>query len=297
VILKEDEPKIEASEIVTAPEQNTGEMQNLLTELTAADAKGSPDAKFQPAQAEEIEEEEVVFDPDASLVDDYNYDEYEDRKSFLLSDWKKTEDYLAAQSRQGYHYTRHEGKKFYFVKGQPKNYYYRLLYFSSEPDQSQWDHWRDEGWVRMFNAPSRHKREAGWYVVRNEKPEGELFKEINNEEEKLRYFRKFTSSCRSTMFLLFVVMAASAISFILQLAFKGYLVFMAFSAALFLISLWMFLVYARMMAKSKKQAQLLSARIRLAENDPVYQAVRYPNRSDEQLESDWNTLDKQDSEK
>lgn len=133
--------------------------------------------------------------------------------------------------------------------------------------------------------------------MRNEKKPGQLPKDIENEEEKYRYFSKLSSSCRSTMFLLFIVMVCSAIAVFLQYYFKGYIAVMAASAVLFLIALWIFLVYARMLSKARKQASLLSARIRLAQNDPNYLALRHAGESDEQLDTDWAKLDEEDEAK
>ncbi len=248
-----------------------------------------------PIRVEE-EKEDVVYDPEASLVDDYAYDEYEDNKRFLLSDYRKIEEYLNDESQQGFHYTHHEGHHYYFVKGRPHNYYYKVLYFSKEPDDDYWQSLEKEGWKRMDTQPSRHKKDVGWVVVRNEKKEGELSKDIDNEKEKYRYFNKFSSSCRSTMFLLFIVMVCSAIACWLQYEFQGFLAVMIASGVLFVIALWMFLVYARMLRKSRKQASLLSARIRLAEDDPEYQALRHAGESDADLENDWDNIGKDDDD-
>lgn len=246
-----------------------------------------------PAQKEE-EEEDAVLDPSASLVDDYNYDEYEDHKRFLLSDYKKVEDYLASQSRQGYHFVRREGKKFYFIKGKPHDYYYKVLYYAKEPSKEQFEQWREDGWKRINQAPSRHKRDAGWYILRNEAKEGELLKDIDNEAEKYRYFTRFSSSCRSTMFLLFIVMLCCALTIWLQIQFHGYMAVIAASGVLFLVALWTFLMYARLLSQSRKQASLLSARIRLADHDPAYHALRHE--TDDQLDADWDRIELDDDE-
>lgn len=246
---------------------------------------------------EEEDHEEEVLDPGASLVDDYDYDEYEDRKRFLLSDYRKVEEYLRAQSAQGFHYTRHEGKKYYFYKGAPHNYYYKILYFTDEPKESDWEKLREQGWEHVNHTASRHKKDAGWYVVRSEPAQGELPKDIENEEEKARYFRKFAASCRSTMFLLFVVMFCCALSIVLQIEFKGFLAVIIASAILFVIALYTFLVYVRMQAKAKKQVSLLTARIRLKENDPQWQKIHHAAQTDAQLEKEWKNLDEKEAEK
>lgn len=249
------------------------------------------------AKPEKKEDDDEVIDPSASLVDDYHYDEYEDKKRFLLSDYKRMEEYLADQSEQGFHFVRHEGKKYYFIKGKPHHYYYKVLYFAKEPTPAQFEQWAEEGWKQVDQAPSRHRRDAGWYVLRNEKEEGSLPKDIENEEEKYRYFTKFSSSCRSTMLLLFIVMLAAVISIWLQIQFKGFQEVIWASVVLLVIALWVFLVYARMLTKSRKQASLLSARIRLADHDPDYQALRHAHETDAQLDDDWNSIGKDDEDK
>lgn len=297
--LESDDDQEEAAGILQASAiVESGRLKEEERKKRQAEEEARAAAAAQEESAEEYEEEDednIIIDPDASLVDDYHYDEYEDKKRFLLSDYRKIEDYLEAQSQQGFHYTRHEGKKYYFYKGRPHNYYYRILYFSKEPDAAQWQKWEDEGWQNISQQESRHKKDAGWYVLRNEKEAGELKADIDNEEEKYRYFRKFSSSCRSTMFLLFVVMACCAVTAWLQYEFKGFLAVIILSIVLFVIALYIFLVYARMLAKSKKQADLLAARIRLKENDPEWQKLHNPDRTDAQLEKEWDTLDEKDN--
>ncbi|WP_276885366.1 DUF2812 domain-containing protein [Allobaculum stercoricanis] len=215
-----------------------------------------------------------VIDPDASLVDDYAYDEYTDKKHFFTSDYKKIEEYLANESAQGFHFTRKEGNRYFFVKKKPRNYLYKVLYFANEPDESYWQMLEAQGWDRVDQTPSRHKRDAGWYILRHLQKEGDLPFDIPNEEEKYRYFSKLASSCRSTLLLLVFVMICSAVSIALQYFFKGYLVVMIASAVLFAIALYIFMVYARMLSKARKQTSLLAARVRLSENNEQYQALQ-----------------------
>lgn len=240
---------------------------------------------------EEEEEEDQIYDPDSSLVDDYDYDLYEDKKRFMLSDYKKIESYLSKQSQQGFHYVKHEGKKYYFHKAEPENYYYQILYFAKEPNDVQWDEWKKNGWELVSRAEGKKKRDAGWIVLRNVLLPGSFKETIENEEEKYRFFRKYSNSCRSTMFLLFVCMAVCAIMAYLQWAFKGYLAGIIFTLVLFVISFWVFLVYSRMLSKSKKQCRLLKARIRLAKRRQAKEEEEFED--DSQLDSDWEALDRQ----
>ncbi|MDE5758975.1 MAG: DUF2812 domain-containing protein, partial [Allobaculum sp.] len=204
---------------------------------------------------------------------DYHYDEYEDKKRFSTTDYKKVEEYLASESLNGFHFSRNDGRKYYFYKGKPHQYYYKVLYFTKAPDQKYWDDLAHHGWQLIDQSPSRHKKDAGWYIVRNEIHPGELPQDIDNDEEKRHYFARLASSCRSTLLLLFIVMVCCAGAIWLQYQFKGYLAVIIASAILFVITLWTFLVYLRMLTKARKQAALLSARMRLAKDDQ-YQALQ-----------------------
>lgn len=222
---------------------------------------------------EDEDNEEAIYDPAASLVDDYHYDEYEDKKRFSTTDYKKVEEYLATESLNGFHFSRNDGRKYYFYKGKPHQYYYKVLYFTKAPDQKYWDDLAHQGWQLIDQSPSRHKKDAGWYIVRNEIHPGELPQDIDNDEEKRHYFARLASSCRSTLLLLFIVMVCCVVAIWLQYQFKGYLAVIIASAVLFAITLWTFLVYLRMLTKARKQAALLSARMRLSK-DNQYQALQ-----------------------
>lgn len=247
-----------------------------------------------PETEEEDEEEEEVVDQEALATDDTDYDLFMAKKRYLLSDYKKIEDYLAEQSRQGFHYDHHEGKKYYFHKGEPKNYYYKILYFQSEPVPSQWKLWQEQGWEGINHAPSRKKKDSGWYFLRHEDEEGEYHRDIENEEEKYRYFTKFANSCRSTLFLLFICIACSVVTAYLQYVFQGYWIFFILCVGLGVIALWVFLIYLRMFRKAKKQANLLAARLRLSEKTLSELAGR--DQTDKDLDSDWEQIDEQEEE-
>ena len=270
-----------------AAQGETGNAQPAALNDVSSEAKAQDDTP----QADQPASVEGLKAPDGE-DEQYNYEEYEDKKRFSTTDYKKIEEYLASESARGFHFIRSDGSNYYFAKGAPALYYYRVLYFAKEPDEAYWQNLEKQGWKRMDTIPSRHKRDAGWTIVRNEKKSpADLPREIANEEEKYRYFTKLSSSCRSTMFLLFFVMVCSAVAIFLQYYFKGYIAVIIASGVLFFIALWMFLVYARMLSKARKQASLLSARIRLAENDPNYQALRHAGESDRQLDQDWTALE------
>ena len=222
-------------------------------------------------------------------MDDYDYDLYEDKKRFMLSDYKKVEDYLGRQSRQGFHFVRHEGKKYYFHKQEPQDYYYQLLYFSKEPDEEQWEEWRQRGWELIFRSEGKKKKEAGWFVLRNLEIPGSFRDTIENEEDKYRFFRKYANSCRSTMFLLFICMVICAVMAVLQWAVKGFPAGIIFAVVLFLLALWVFIIYWRMLSKSKKQCRLLKARIRLNRRRKTKEEQVLED--EDELDSEWDALE------
>ncbi len=241
---------------------------------------------------EDEDDEDQIFDPSASLVDDYDYDLYQDKKHFLMSDYKKMEDYLEAQARQGYHYVSHEGKKFYFHKGEPSNDYYEAMYFTKEPVESQWQLWKDEGWEFVHRTEGKKRSDYGWIIFRHPEEPGQFRRVIDNNKEKYRFFRKYANSCRSTLFLLFICLVTSVITAFLQWEFKGYMAGIILCGVVFVISLYFCIVYARMLSKSRKQAQLLKARIRRMEN------MKNSGLSSEDaaLENDWDELDEFEAE-
>lgn len=259
-------------------------------------------------EEDELEEEEEDEDEDENEeeVDEYKnefYDEdeqdlYEDKKRFLLSQYPLIEAYLAEQSSEGYHFVRHIGKKYYFVYSEPKPYYYSINYFRDEPSAEEWRAWESDGWKLIAKAPAKNKHEAGWFTFRNLQKEGEYKKEIDNEEEKYRFFRKYANSCRSTMFLIFVVMACCVVTAFLQYEFQGYLWGLIVCGILFVMAFVAFCEYGRMLRNAKKRARLLQARLRVKEKqlNSLQQDQAYFTESEADLESEWETLNEEEEE-
>ena len=241
---------------------------------------------------ENVEDENSEEENEADTLD-LDDDLYEERKSFLFADYPMIEEYLQDKSSEGYHFVRHEGKKYYFRKGQPRTYYYSMNYFFDEPDVDQWREWENDGWKLVSKSDGKKKSDAGWFTFRNEEEEGEYRKEIDNDSEKYRFFKKYSSSCRSTMFLVFICMACCLVTGLLQLYFQGYLAGIALCAFLFLISFIVFLVYGRMLRKSKKRARQLKSKLRLKESRIIEENKDSydTSESEEDLDTDWNTLE------
>ena len=241
---------------------------------------------------EDEEEEEDDSDHRGLYDDEEDLDLYEDKKRFLLSQYSIVEDYLHEQSSDGYHFVRHEGKKYYFVEGEPKNFYYSIDYFRDEPSDEQWELWERDGWKLISKEPGKRKKDAGWFIFRNYQKEGEYKKEIDNDDEKYRFFKKYSNSCRSTLFLIFICMFCCIVTAFLQYKFKGYLWGIGICAVVFLLSLIFFIAYLRMLRHSKKRVRLLKARLRVKESNRVQITNTEYNisESEEDLETDWNTI-------
>ena len=249
--------------------------------------------------SELVEEESTPVLSEEDIYDD-EYDEeeeaenlYEERKSFLYAEYPKIEEYLQKKSNEGYHFVRHEGKKYYFRKGQSKTYYYSMNYFVDEPDADQWREWEADGWKLVSKSDGKKKSDAGWFTFRNEEEDGEYRKEIDNDSEKFRFFKKYSSSCRSTMFLVFICMACCVVTGLLQVYFQGYLAGIALCAGLFLISFIVFCMYGRMLRKSKKRARELKSKLRVREIRANERSKDFydTSESEEELDTDWNTLE------
>lgn len=274
-------------------EENVEEQEESTVEITEEQEESSIETaeeeiiedQTQQAQIEEeIEEAESEIDEEELLYE---------KKKFFLSQYDKEELYLEQKSKEGYHFVRHVGKKFFFYEGAPKNYYYSVNYFAQEPSSQQWHEWESDGWKLVSRSPAKKKKEAGWFIFRNEELRGEYRKEIDNEEEKYRFFRKYSSSCRSTMFLIFICMALCAVTAFLQYQFKGYLWGFAICGCVFLVAFFVFCMYGRMLRRSKKTARMLKAKLRTKERRAAFYAENSfdTSETEEDLDTDWNTLE------
>lgn len=296
-----EEPKKVVIETIDADEDFTTE--SIENELKDFNAK-SVEKVEKPSEI--VEEKDEDSQPVLTSEDVYDNDDqedteddnlYEERKSFLYAEYPKIEQYLQDKSSEGYHFVRHEGKKYFFRKGQPKTYYYSMNYFVDEPDADQWRQWEADGWKLVSKSDGKKKSDAGWFTFRNEEEDGEYRKEIDNDSEKFSFFKKYSSSCRSTMFLVFICMACCVVTGLLQVYFQGYLAGIALCAGLFLISFIVFCMYGRMLRKSKKRARELKSKLRVKEIRANERSKNFydTSESEEELDTDWNTLERHTS--
>lgn len=296
-----EEPKKVVIETIDADEDFTtesieNELKDFNTKSVEKVEKSSEIVEEKDEDSQPVLTSEDVYDnDDEEDTEDDNL--YEERKKFLYAEYPKIEQYLQDKSSEGYHFVRHEGKKYFFRKGQPKTYYYSMNYFVDEPDADQWRQWEADGWKLVSKSDGKKKSDAGWFTFRNEEEDGEYRKEIDNDSEKFSFFKKYSSSCRSTMFLVFICMACCVVTGLLQVYFQGYLAGIALCAGLFLISFIVFCMYGRMLRKSKKRARELKSKLRVKEIRANERSKNFydTSESEEELDTDWNTLEQHTS--
>lgn len=296
-----EEPKKVVIETIDADEDFTtesieNELKDFNTKSVEKVEKSSEIVEKKDEDSQPVLTSEDVYDnDDEEDTEDDNL--YEERKKFLYAEYPKIEQYLQDKSSEGYHFVRHEGKKYFFRKGQPKTYYYSMNYFVDEPDADQWRQWEADGWKLVSKSDGKKKSDAGWFTFRNEEEDGEYRKEIDNDSEKFSFFKKYSSSCRSTMFLVFICMACCVVTGLLQVYFQGYLAGIALCAGLFLISFIVFCMYGRMLRKSKKRARELKSKLRVKEIRANERSKNFydTSESEEELDTDWNTLEQHTS--
>ena len=221
-----EEPKKVVIETIDADEDFTtesieNELKDFNTKSVEKVEKSSEIVEEKDEDSQPVLTSEDVYDnDDEEDTEDDNL--YEERKKFLYAEYPKIEQYLQDKSSEGYHFVRHEGKKYFFRKGQPKTYYYSMNYFVDEPDADQWRQWEADGWKLVSKSDGKKKSDAGWFTFRNEEEDGEYRKEIDNDSEKFSFFKKYSSSCRSTMFLVFICMACCVVTGLLQVYVQVY---------------------------------------------------------------------------
>lgn len=252
------------------------------------------------AQSEVSKEVEASEDQEEVEEEIETSDLYEEKKHFMFSEYVLEEDYLEEQSQMGYHYVKRDGKRFFFRKGDPKDYYYQVNYYKEEPSADVKAQWKADGWKLLSISNSKNKKDAGWYILRNEEKTGEYRKKIANEEEKFAFFKKYRNSCRSTLFLIFVCMVVCAICTAIQVYSSGQiysigiLIGIAVCVILFFIALIAFISYYRLLRGATKQANLLNARIRLKERKQSAADLQQL-KSDAELDSEWEKVEREEA--
>lgn len=252
------------------------------------------------AQSEVSKEVEASEDQEEVEEEIETSDLYEEKKHFMFSEYVLEEDYLEEQSQMGYHYVKRDGKRFFFRKGDPKDYYYQVNYYKEEPSADVKAQWKADGWKLLSISNSKNKKDAGWYILRNEEKTGEYRKKIANEEEKFAFFKKYRNSCRSTLFLIFVCMVVCAICTAIQVYSSGQiysigiLIGIAVCVLLFFIALIAFISYYRLLRGATKQANLLNARIRLKERKQSAADLQQV-KSDAELDSEWEKVEREEA--
>ena len=115
--------KVEVEEAKKAVVETIDADENFTTESIENELKTfNVNSVEEEKTSELVEEESTPVLSEEDIYDD-EYDEeaeeedenlYEERKSFLYAEYPKIEEYLQRKSNEGYHFVRHEGKKYYF---------------------------------------------------------------------------------------------------------------------------------------------------------------------------------------
>ncbi|MCF0141720.1 MAG: DUF2812 domain-containing protein, partial [Mogibacterium sp.] len=123
-----------------------------------------------------------------------------------------------------YHLVKIDGKTFYFVEGEKKDYYYTYVYLRKEPSDEQKHKWELDGWKYICRQRGKKKRHAGWFVFRNEDVPGDYRKYIENDLEKYNFFKKEVKSYGSTQMIFFLCIIVCAVCAYIQYRYNGYLI-------------------------------------------------------------------------
>lgn len=281
IIVKKEEEELEPIILIKEPEEGFLK-ENAEDILDEVDQPQILRADMQEEEVEYIHEEELKFNEE---------DLFYEKKSFLLTQYEKVEQYLEKKSKEGYHFVRKVGKKYYFVQGEKTPYYYNKAYFKNEPSDELWDRWQKLGWKLISREPSKKKKEAGWFYFRHLDVSNEYRRTIENEEEKYNFFRKYANSCRSTVFFLFICMAVCLVSAFLQWQFKAMWIGIIACAVIFFFAFLLFLSYLRMMLINRRTAKKLRIQLRLQARRKNFHGEDYDPETDAQLETDWNELE------
>lgn len=281
IIVKKEEEELEPIILIKEPEEGFLK-ENAEEILDEVDQPQILRADMQEEEVEYIHEEELKFNEE---------DLFYEKKSFLLTQYEKVEQYLEKKSKEGYHFVRKVGKKYYFVQGEKTPYYYNKAYFKNEPSDELWDRWQKLGWKLISREPSKKKKEAGWFYFRHLDVSNEYRRTIENEEEKYNFFRKYANSCRSTVFFLFICMAVCLVSAYLQWQFKAMWIGIIACAVIFAFAFLLFLSYLRMMLINRRTAKKLRIQLRLQARRKNFHGEDYDPETDAQLETDWNELE------
>ena len=304
--LYEVQPNI-AQEIITPVEEVVEEIveEPVVEEVAEEIVEEEPVVEEPVIEEEEIivevpvEQEEVIEQPvyetaeEEEEVDLDSDDVFFEKRKFLVSQYEDIEDYLEDQSAEGYHYIKNKGKKYYFRQSKPIPYYYNLVYYKFDPEKEEWDEWEKDGWKLMAQLPGKKRMEAGWFIFRNVLESGEYKKAIDNDNEKLKMFKKQGNSYRSTLFMLFIAMAVCGVTAFLQYKLHGFLETLIACAVIFVLAFILFIVYARHLWKIKRVVKRLKIRLRRKEKEEFIQSQNKPDYSEtqEELDSDWENVE------
>lgn len=113
-------------------------------------------------------------------------------KFITVDNFEKEEQFLRDMSLEGWHFTHYEGLNYYFEKGTPKDFYYRIDYHSpNEGDKEDYlQLFEDSGWTTVFSYPIF---DGEWCYFKKEAKENENLEIFTDSDSKIELFQKIRS--------------------------------------------------------------------------------------------------------
>ena len=162
-------------------------------------------------------------------------------KLFYISDYEKEAEYLRSMSLRGYHFVKNDGFSFDFVKGEPRNYFYLLDFYPSEPDEVQKARWEAAGWEDIFHTEVNAR--GSWHFFRYELKEGDMLEYEENVESRLALFEHLTRNWQGILSIAALCTVFSVIAICMQIAVHGFPWMIGICIVLATVCLLVFAVY------------------------------------------------------
>lgn len=113
------------------------------------------------------------------------------RKSFLVHQYEKEEEFLSNMAKEGWHFVKlHKGipTKYEFVKGEKVDYIYQLDFVAAKEDTEDYHQlFEDAGWNEIYSWTGIGGK---WYYFRKVHSEGQVERIFTDSESKYDMYNK-----------------------------------------------------------------------------------------------------------
>ena len=144
-------------------------------------------------------------------------------------------------SLRGYHFVKNDGFSFDFVKGEPRNYFYLLDFYPSEPDEAQKARWESAGTEDIYHTEVNAR--GSWHFFRYELKEGDMLEYEENVESRLALFEHLTRNWQGILSIAALCTVFSVIAICMQIAVHGFPWMIGICIVLATVCLLVFAVY------------------------------------------------------